>query len=61
VPIITDPSPRYFIALLFIGIGIAVYVPLVYYRHRPQWMGESFLSPPIKYYGDGSEINAYMY
>lgn len=38
VPIITDPSPRYFLALLFIGIGIAVYVPLVYYRHRPQWM-----------------------
>lgn len=45
MPIITDPSPRYFIALLFIGIGIAVYVPLVYYRHRPQWMGESYLSP----------------
>ncbi|XP_021922134.1 b(0,+)-type amino acid transporter 1-like isoform X2 [Zootermopsis nevadensis] len=38
VPIITDPSPRYFFALLFIGIGMAIYAPLVYYRHRPQCM-----------------------
>ncbi|XP_069700887.1 b(0,+)-type amino acid transporter 1-like [Periplaneta americana] len=38
VPIITDPSPRYFFALFFIAVGVAVYVPLVYYRRRPQWM-----------------------
>jgi L-type amino acid transporter 9 len=39
VPIITEPSPRYFIALVLIGLGVAVYVPLVFYRLRPQWMG----------------------
>jgi hypothetical protein len=39
VPIITDPSPRYFIALVLIALGVAVYVPLVFYRRRPQWMG----------------------
>ncbi|KAJ9577765.1 hypothetical protein L9F63_005685 [Diploptera punctata] len=38
IPIITDPSPRYFLALLFIGVGIAIYIPLVYHRWRPQWM-----------------------
>jgi L-type amino acid transporter 9 len=39
VPIITDPSPRYFIALILIALGIAVYIPLVFYKIRPQWMG----------------------
>lgn len=38
VPIITTPSPRYFIALVLIGLGVAVYVPLVFYRLRPRWM-----------------------
>ncbi|PSN39954.1 hypothetical protein C0J52_24260 [Blattella germanica] len=38
IPIITDPSPRYFIALLFIGIGVAIYIPLVYYKRRPAFM-----------------------
>lgn len=38
VPIITDPSPRYFVALVLIGLGVAVYVPLVFYRLRPRWM-----------------------
>jgi L-type amino acid transporter 9 len=40
VPIITDPSPKYFFALLFVGLGIILYVPLVYYKFRPVWMGE---------------------
>jgi hypothetical protein len=39
VPIITEPSPRYFIALVLIGLGVAVYVPLVFYGLRPRWMG----------------------
>jgi L-type amino acid transporter 9 len=40
VPIITDPSPKYFFALLFLGLGIILYVPLAYYKFRPDWMGE---------------------
>jgi L-type amino acid transporter 9 len=40
VPIITDPSPKYFFALLFIGLGIILYVPLVYYKFRPKWMSK---------------------
>jgi L-type amino acid transporter 9 len=44
VPIITDPSPKYFFALLFIGLGIVLYVPLVHYKFRPVWMGEQFPS-----------------
>jgi len=40
VPIITDPSPRYFIALVLVALGTAVYIPLVFYKVRPRWMGE---------------------
>jgi len=40
VPIITDPSPRYFIALMLVALGTAVYIPLVFYKVRPRWMGE---------------------
>jgi hypothetical protein len=39
VPVITAPSPRYFFALVLIGLGVAIYVPLVFYRLRPRWMG----------------------
>jgi L-type amino acid transporter 9 len=38
VPIITDPSPRYFIALVLVALGTAVYIPLVFYKVRPRWM-----------------------
>ncbi|PNF29854.1 b(0,+)-type amino acid transporter 1 [Cryptotermes secundus] len=40
VPIITDPTPKYFLALLFIGLGMILYVPLVYHKFRPKWMNE---------------------
>jgi len=40
VPIITDPSPKYFIALVLVALGTAVYIPLVFYKVRPRWMGE---------------------
>lgn len=40
VPIISDPSPKYFFALLFILIGVAVYVPFVYYKQRPAFIGK---------------------
>jgi L-type amino acid transporter 9 len=40
VPIITDPSPRYFIALVLVALGTAVYIPLVYYKFRPGWMSK---------------------
>jgi L-type amino acid transporter 9 len=38
VPIITDPSPRYFIAPVLIGFACILYVPLVYYKFRPEWI-----------------------
>jgi L-type amino acid transporter 9 len=40
VPIITDPSPKYFVALLFIGLAVALYVPLIHHKFRPNWMSE---------------------
>jgi L-type amino acid transporter 9 len=41
VPIITDPSPKYLLAVFFILAGVAVYVPFVYYRKYPKIMGKS--------------------
>lgn len=38
VPIISDPSPKYFFAVGFILSGVAVYTPFVYYGIRPKWM-----------------------
>ncbi|XP_063227254.1 b(0,+)-type amino acid transporter 1-like [Bacillus rossius redtenbacheri] len=38
VPIATDPNPGYFLAIVFILAGVAVYTPLVYYKKRPGWM-----------------------
>lgn len=38
VPIITDPSPHYFIALILIALGVAVYIPFVFYKIRPKYM-----------------------
>ncbi|PSN34459.1 b(0,+)-type amino acid transporter 1 [Blattella germanica] len=40
VPIITDPSPLYFIALFLIVLGFILYVTLVYYKFRPTFMGK---------------------
>ena len=40
VPIITDPSPHYFIALVLIALGVAVYIPFVFYRIRPRCIGK---------------------
>lgn len=40
MPIVTEPSVKYLAALGFIALGVAVYVPFVYYRMRPRWMGE---------------------
>lgn len=36
VPIIMDPSPKYFIGLGFILVGVVVYTPLVYYKKTPE-------------------------
>nr|CAD7258620.1 unnamed protein product [Timema shepardi] len=38
VPIVTDPNPGYFLAIVFILIGVAFYTPLVYYKKRPKLM-----------------------
>lgn len=38
VPIVSDPSPKYFFAVGFILSGVAVYTPFVYYNIRPKWM-----------------------
>ncbi|XP_049785782.1 b(0,+)-type amino acid transporter 1-like isoform X1 [Schistocerca cancellata] len=38
VPIVTDPSPRYFFALAFILMGVAVYTLFVYKKKRPKFM-----------------------
>ncbi|XP_053685136.1 b(0,+)-type amino acid transporter 1-like [Sabethes cyaneus] len=40
VPIVADPSPKYFFAVAFILSGIAVYTPFVYYKIRPTWMNK---------------------
>jgi ABC-type Fe3+ transport system permease subunit len=40
VPIITDPSLKYFIAPVLIGLACILYVPFVYYKFRPEWMSK---------------------
>lgn len=40
VPIISDPSPKFLFAILFIVSGIVVYIPFVYYKIRPSFMSE---------------------
>ncbi|PSN40526.1 b(0,+)-type amino acid transporter 1 [Blattella germanica] len=42
LPIITDPSPWYFIALGLIGIGVIVYIPFVFLNLRPNWLISKF-------------------
>lgn len=46
-PLITEPPLKYLAALGFIGSGILVYTPFVYYKQRPKFMGKehtNFLS-----------------
>ncbi|XP_029734960.1 b(0,+)-type amino acid transporter 1 [Aedes albopictus] len=40
VPIIAEPSPKYFFAVAFILSGVAVYTPFVYYKIRPKWINK---------------------
>lgn len=40
VPIIAEPSPKYFFAVAFILSGVAVYTPFVYYKIRPKWISK---------------------
>lgn len=40
MPIITNPSIKYLFALAFIGLGVAIYTPFVYYKKRPKMMGK---------------------
>ena len=42
LPIITDPSPRYFIAPVLIGLACILYVPLIYYKFQPEWISKYF-------------------
>lgn len=39
MPMIADPSLKYLFAVAFILMGVAVYVPFVYYKKRPKMMG----------------------
>lgn len=38
MPIISAPSIKYLAALGFIGIGVTLYTPFVYYKKRPRIM-----------------------
>jgi hypothetical protein len=42
VPIITEPSPRYFIAPAVIVLACILYVPLIHYKFRPEWISKYF-------------------
>lgn len=43
MPIISEPSVKYLVALAFIFSGIAVYTPFVYHKIRPKLMSKKFL------------------
>lgn len=43
-PLITEPPLKYVAALGFIGSGILVYTPFVYYKKRPKFMGKERFS-----------------
>lgn len=40
-PIVTKPDIKYLSAIGFILVGIAVYIPFVYFKQRPRFMGKS--------------------
>lgn len=39
VPLVVDPTPKYLIALLFVGVGILLYYILIYKGKTPYFMG----------------------
>lgn len=41
MPIIDEPSLKYLAALAFMFSGVLIYIPFVYYRIRPKFMGMS--------------------
>ena len=44
MPIISAPSIKYLFALGFIALGVIVYIPFVYLKRRPQWMGKKSMN-----------------
>jgi solute carrier family 7 (L-type amino acid transporter), member 9/15 len=40
VPIVSDPSPKHLITIGLLLSGVVVYVPFVYYKIRPKFMGK---------------------
>lgn len=40
-PIVDNPSFKFLIALAFILSGVLIYIPFVYYKVRPKYMGKS--------------------
>lgn len=40
VPLIVNPTPKYLIALLFVGVGILFYYVLIFKKKTPSFMGE---------------------
>lgn len=39
-PLVTDPSPKYFIAVGSVILAIIIYFFIVYKRYQPKWMGK---------------------
>lgn len=40
-PLVTEPPEKYLAALAFILSGLVFYIPFVYYKYRPTFMGEA--------------------
>lgn len=40
-PLVTEPPEKYLAALAFILSGLVFYIPFVYYKYRPAFMGEA--------------------
>lgn len=45
-PIVSKPDIKYLSAIGFILVGVAVYIPFVYFKQRPRFMGKSLKEPP---------------
>lgn len=52
MPIISEPSLKYLAALGFMFSGVLIYIPFVYYRIRPKFMGKIW-----RIYNHGSSWN----
>ena len=51
LPIINEPdSPKFLYAILFILMGVAVYIPFVYYKYRPAIIGKKLLIIYLNFY-----------